>query len=177
MCRSASSPFVMFGCWNFRFSKSQTSNIETCNGDFVWVGLMEHPRLKGVLSSGERNWIEEDEGQVYESERDSLKWKKRLRNLTASWFLGFSVSCFVVSWFLRVIVSWFLGFNVSEIQRFKKHLMRFLKDIDTILPNLQFMLSGRYWSHIQDFQKIIRVFMICRRPSFHFPQINDFRTV
>ena len=36
-----------------------------------------------------------------------------------------------------------------------------------VLPKSHFMSSGRYWSHIQDFQTIIRrIFMNCRCRSF-----------
>ena len=72
-----------------------------------------------------------------------------------SWFLGFLVSGFLsslVSWFLGFdfcLVSKCLGFLVSEFQRFQCFN-------DPILPQLHFMLSGGYWSHIQDFQELIR---------------------
>ena len=80
-----------------------------------------------------------------------------------SWFLGFLVSWFLVSWFLLFLVSWFRSFLVPWFQRFKG------------LPNCHFMFSGRYWSHIQDYQDFIRrVDGSSRHLSFHIFKMSDF---
>ena len=83
----------------------------------------------------------------------------------ASWFRGFLVFGFLVSWFQSVLVSWslfvskILGFVVSKILGF---LVSDFKD----LPNFHFMFPGRYWSHIQDFRDLIkRIVGFVRRPS------------
>ena len=77
-----------------------------------------------------------------------------------AWFLGFSVSWFqnfLVSKCLGFEVSWFPSLLVSKCQSFN----------DPMLPKFHFMLSGRYWSHLQDFQDFIRqIFIMLWCPSF-----------
>ena len=74
-----------------------------------------------------------------------------------SWCLGFKDSCF-----LGFLVSWFESFLVSWFQSFKE------------LPNVHFMFSGRYWSHIQDFQDFIwRIVGICWCPPFRKIKMLD----
>ena len=72
-------------------------------------------------------------------------------------FLGSLISkClgFLASQFL---VSCFQGLLASKLQSFN----------DPILPNFDFTLSGRYWSHIADIQDFIRrIVAICWCPSF-----------
>ena len=63
--------------------------------------------------------------------------------------------------FLGFLVLKLLGFVVSKSQSFKvskirKFISWLLKDLGSILPHFHFMLSGRYWSHIQYFQHFIR---------------------
>ena len=51
-----------------------------------------------------------------------------------------------------------------------------MHDLHSIGINLQFMFSGREWSHIQEFQEVIRrIFRIVRPPSF--PQFPNFKMV
>ena len=74
------------------------------------------------------------------------------------------------------LVSGFLGFKVSKIQRFKepKTFNICLEDIDPILPNLHFMFSGIFLSHIQDFGELVRrIVGNCRHPPF--PTFFDFQ--
>ena len=83
-------------------------------------------------------------------------------------------------------IKQFLGFLVPKFRRseiplhvFRKRLIPyyqmsiscFLEDIDPVLPNFDFMVSGRYWSHIQDFRNIKRIY-ICSVPVFP----NNFKT-
>ncbi len=68
------------------------------------------------------------------------------------WFLGFKFHGYLASKLLGFKVSWFQSFLVSKFED---------------LPNFHFMFSGRYWSHIQDFQEFVRrIVGICRSPSF-----------
>ena len=70
----------------------------------------------------------------------------RFYDFMVSWFRGFMVCGFVVLWLSGFMVY---GFMLSKIS------------------NFHFMFSGRYRSHIQDFQDFIRRSVgICRRPSF-----------
>ena len=102
---------------------------------------------------------------------------------------------FRVSWFLGFFVSWFLGFLVSKVQsskvpkfqRFKDSKIHFmcLKEIDPIFKrfeNFNFMFSGRYSFHIQDFQEFpLRVFwkilIPCSSGLFRVPSFPTFSTV
>ena len=56
------------------------------------------------------------------------------------WCYGFLFYGFMVLWFYSCMVLLFYGLLVS---RFRK------------LPNFYFMLSGRYWSRIQDFRDLL----------------------
>ena len=88
--------------------------------------------------------------------------------------LGFLAVGFLVSWFQSCLVSRLFGY--SKIRRFKDSKIHFmyLKDIGSILSNYHFLFSGRYWSHIQDFQEFIRrISMAVRCPSF--PKITKSR--
>ena len=84
------------------------------------------------------------------------------------WEVGvFLVCCFHC--FESFLVSKNLGFEMFWFQSFED------------LPNFQFMISGRYWSHVQDFQNCLRrISMICRcRPlqicvNFGIPQFREF---
>ena len=65
------------------------------------------------------------------------------------------MNSFLVSWFL---VFWFRSFLVSKFQSIKNHF---------ILAELHFVVSGRYWSHIQAFHEFIkRIAGIFRHASF-----------
>ena len=51
-----------------------------------------------------------------------------------------------------LLVSWF---QRSKFHRFK-NIEYVLENVDPIWPNSHFMFSGRYWSHIQDFEEFVR---------------------
>ena len=86
------------------------------------------------------------------------------------WFLffGFMVLCFMVVWFsgcmvlwlYGLMVCWFWGFMVLWCRGFM--VLWFQK-----ITKLPFHVSGRYRSHIQDFQDFTeRIFIIIRCPPF-----------
>ena len=88
----------------------------------------------------------------------------RFLGFFVSWFLGFKVSWFsgllvsksfgfIVYWFQSVFVSC-LSFLVSKIIGSKVSMIPYYQSYWIALPC--FMFSGRYWSHIQDFQECIR---------------------
>ena len=68
-------------------------------------------------------------------------------------FFGFLVFGFLVSWFLGVLVSWFLGFVVMVFGFILGFRVLFLGfKVSKIYHNFHCIFSGRYGSHIQDFQ-------------------------
>ena len=64
--------------------------------------------------------------------------------------LGFLVLGFLV-W--SSFISWSRNSKVSMLQSSKVSRLHRYKNFDPILLNVHFMLSGRYWSHLQDFQE------------------------
>ena len=76
--------------------------------------------------------------------------------LRGAWFLVLLFLGFKVCWFLGFLVSKFLSFLVSKFRLFN----------DPILPHFHFMFSGRYWSHIQYFQKTSRQILMNVRRTF-----------
>ena len=58
-------------------------------------------------------------------------------------------------WIYGFMALWFYGLMALCFLGFKN------------LSNFHFMFSGRYWSHIEDFQDFVRrIFIMFRRPSF-----------
>ena len=82
----------------------------------------------------------------------SIRAIRAFLGFLVSWFLGFLVSRFLgflVSSFLRFFDSSFLRFKVSKFQSSKDSHFQvfsrsiFLEDTEHILPNVQFLRSGR----------------------------------